>query len=288
MDRDIDQGDREPLERARTERTLDPREPLEKPAASRDRVAIPGRHRTLRISEAERRTLIEIGRFRTVAVEDLARNQYAGRAKDMWQDLRSLAAQGLLERRTAWVGRRQGTLEVVVLTRSGKNLLEREQPGDNAARQALYAGFVKPSEVAHDAAIYRMFHAAAARIQKEGGTVRRVVLDYELKRGVYSPLAKAKHLPAAEYAKRQAAVARDNGLKVVRGTIPLPDLRIEYQTRDREIARVDLELATHHYHGSHLRAKAEAGFTLYVADGSAARLSRVLEEREITATILSM
>jgi hypothetical protein len=51
---------------------------------------------------------------------------------------------------------------------------------------------------------------------------------------------------------------------------------------------VDLELATEHYHGSHMVAKAQAGFRFYCADGSANRLSRVLEEREITASILSL
>ena len=58
--------------------------------------------------------------------------------------------------------------------------------------QKLYAGFVKPGEVAHDAAIYRMYQAEAARIEKAGGKIRRVILDYELKQKVYSPLAKAK------------------------------------------------------------------------------------------------
>jgi hypothetical protein len=50
---------------------------------------------------------------------------------------------------------------------------------------------------------------------------------------------------------------------------------------------VDLELATHHYHGSHLRTKAEAGFKIY-GDASTTGRSPVFEEREITASILSL
>jgi hypothetical protein len=105
---------------------------------------------------------------------------------------------------------------------------------------------------------------------------------------VYSPLAKAKNLPPLDYARRQAEVARQNGLTVIEGKIPLPDLRIEYETTAGDLAHVDLELATGHYHGPALQAKAEAGFKMYAADGSASRLSRVLEEREITASILSL
>jgi len=42
-------------------------------------------------------------------------------------------------------------------------------------------------------------------------------------------------------------IAARHGLEVVRGKVPVPDLRIEYETRDGEAARVDLELLTEHY-----------------------------------------
>jgi hypothetical protein len=138
--------------------------------------------------------------------------------------------------------------------------------------QRVYAGFVKPREVFHDAAIYRMYHAEAAKIERAGGRIRRVVLDYELKERVYRPLAKARAKGAApgseKYVRRQAEIARQNQLKVVGGKIPLPDLRIEYDTAACAGAHVDLELATHHYRGASLRAKAEAGFKLYAPQGS--------------------
>ncbi|HEX2453129.1 MAG TPA: hypothetical protein VHI99_05480 [Vicinamibacterales bacterium] len=272
-------------EHAGVERTPDPRATPERPWAARERELVIGRGCLWRISPAERQTMFEVGRFRTVAVEDLLRHRYHGNGADLREDLRSLQAQGLVQRRTAWIGGRRGKLDVLVLTRRGKEFLEGR---DLASAQALYSGFVKPSEVAHDAAIYRMFQAESARIVAQGGTIRRVVLDYELKKCVYAPLAKVRVLPASEYAKRQAAVAESNGLRVVHGKIPLPDLRIEYQTRDGTSAQVDLELATHHYHGSHLAAKAAAGFTFYAAEGSAARLTRVMEEREITAAIFAL
>lgn len=230
--------------------------------------------------------MYDIGRFRTVAVEDLSKQRYTGNAGQMRQDLRSLVAQGLVQRRTVWLGPKKGTLAVLVLSKQGKEILERE--GKPAAGQAVYSGFVKPAEVAHDAAIYRMFEAERRQIEKAGGHIRRVVLDYELKRKVYSPLAKARALPLLEFAQRKAEVARENSLTVIDGKIPLPDLRIEYQAAGGAMAHVDLELATHHYHGAHLETKAEAGFKMYAPDGSAGALRSALEEREITAEILSL
>jgi hypothetical protein len=237
-----------------------------------------------RITERERETLFDIGRFRTVAIEDLVSHRYIGNDKAVREDLRSLLAQGLVEKRTALVAQGRQKLAVLVLTKAGKRNVE---SGRADTRQAIYSGFVKPGEVAHDAAIYRMFHKEISRITSDGGVPKRVVLDYELKRNVYSPLAKARALAPLEYARRQAEIAHQNGLKVVNGKIPLPDLRIEYEDAGGEMAHVDLELATHHYHGSHLRTKAEAGFKIY-GDASTTGRSPVFEEREITASILSL
>jgi hypothetical protein len=252
--------------------------------SNRQRRAGRPRERTV-ISPDARETMKEIGRFRTLAVADLAHHKYSSDASKMRQDLRSLIAHGLIQRRTIWAGKREGRVEFVALTRQGKGLLEIES---KATGQRFYNRFVKPKELLHDAAIYRMYHAERDRIEKAGGRISRVVLDYELKQNAYSPLAKAKGLPALDYARRQEEIARENGLKVVQGHITLPDLRIEYQTADGEAAHLDLELATEHYRGSHMASKAEAGFKMYAAGTDAARLSRVLEEREITAEILSL
>ena len=78
------------------------------------------------------------------------------------------------------------------------------------------------------------------------------------------------------------------GLRVIKSRIPLPDLRIEYVDAQGNQTRVDLELATHHYHGDAMRTKAQAGFTFYADAASAERLSKVLEERDITVAILSL
>jgi hypothetical protein len=54
--------------------------------------------------------------------------------------------------------------------------------------------------------------------------------------------------------------AQDDALTVVDGKIPLPDLRVEYETADREQTKVDVELATADYHRPSLAAKVRAGY----------------------------
>ena len=128
----------------------------------------------------------------------------------------------------------------------------------------------------------------AREIEARGGTIRRVVLDYELKKEVYSKLARERDAGALEYSRRQREIADEQGLPVVDGKIALPDLRIEYEGRDGDMARVDLELATEHYRGSNLAEKVRAGFSLYARAQDAPGLRRVLDQKELTAEILSL
>ena len=85
-----------------------------------------------------------------------------------------------------------------------------------------------------------MYYSAAGKIERQGGRNLRVILDYELKKRVYHDIAKLGS--ASRIAARKKEIAERHGLQLVRGKIPLPDLRIEYETRDGEMARVDLEL----------------------------------------------
>jgi hypothetical protein len=250
---------------------------------SRERETVDLRGYRYQVSPSDLATVREIGCFRTIAVSDLAKYQYRGQKDIMREDLRSLVDQGLIRQRMVWTGGKHDKLSLVVLTKTGRELLERNAQMKDG--QAIYAGFVKPAEVAHDAAIYRMFQAEKSKIEGAGGRVRRVVLDYELKRNVYRPLAKAKaSLSSTEYARRQDEVARQNGLKVTGGKILLPDLRIEYETTGGAAASVDLEYATDHYRAAPLRGKAQAGFKFYAPE-SARSLGQAFDP-EIVADIL--
>ena len=234
------------------------------------------------LTATQRELMVDVGRFRTIALPDLARTHYAGNYGALERDLSRLAARNLVERKSIALDNRRSVLHVVALTREGKSLLCRQAE----STQAIYAGIAKPREVAHDAAIYRMYQAEAERIERTGGTVRRIVLDYELKKQVYSPLAKAKDLPALEYAQRQEQVAQENGLKVVDGHIALPDLRIEYENDQGELSKVDLELATRNYRAAHMRAKTQAGFKVYVQRGHAG--APVFDDHDLVGDILSL
>src|ERR1700731_440729 len=125
-----------------------------------------------------------------------------------------------------------------------------------------------------------------AEIERQGGRNLRVVLDYEMKKRLYRDLAKLGHGRASSEQKH--LVAERHGLQVVRGKIPIPDIRIEYEARDGERARVDLELATSHYRGRNLAEKVRAGFSIYALAEDASKLRRVLDQRELTAEILSL
>jgi hypothetical protein len=227
------------------------------------------------LNPAQRAALWEIGRFRTVLAGDFIRLRYQG-DRDAWRrDFNSLASQKLLERHSIVIathskthGRLVKELSVVVLTKRGKDLMRHYHKDAQTPRQAIYAGLVKPREIAHDAAIYRLFQAEAGRIERDGGRIKRVVLDFELKKTAYSPLSKAQKIGRIEYAKKQAEVAQEIGLKVVDGKLRFPDLRIEYETAAGERTHVDLELATEHYRGEHMGTKDRAGFKIYAEPAS--------------------
>jgi hypothetical protein len=98
----------------------------------------------------------------------------------------------------------------------------------------------------------------------------------------------AKRGPCRASSEQKRLVAERHGLQVVRGKIPVPDIRIEYEARDGERARVDLELATSHYRGRNLAEKVRAGFSIYAHGEDASKLRRMLDQRELTAEILSL
>ena len=94
--------------------------------------------------------------------------------------------------------------------------------------------------------------------------------------------------PDRDDQERKSEVAEKHGLHLVNGKIPVPDLRIEYETADLEIRQIDLELATREYRPKALAEKAAAGFGLYSRSEDALRLRRILDERELTAGLLTL
>ena len=251
----------------------------------RERTQYKDRDRTYSLRPSEIHTLTDIGRFRVVGVEDLASLGYPGDRPRMDSDLRNLVRQGLLQRRGTSALKKESQ-HVLALTKQGQRFLRRHGPVPED--QTIYSGLVKPKEANHDAALYRLYQKAAGEIERNGGKVLRVQLDYELKEKLYKKLGKAQTRDDGGNQRSKVAFARELSLPVVNGKVAFPDLRIEYANQEMEISRVDLELATSHYHAEHLAEKARAGFQIYARSEDAAGLRRVRDEREIMTAILSL
>lgn len=251
----------------------------------REREKYEERDRSYSLRPSEIHTLTEVAKFRVIQADDLAKFAYNDDRQRMESDLRNLSQQGLVERHATSVFKKESQ-QVLTVTKRGQRLIQQHQfvPDD----QAIYSGFVKPKEAAHDAALYRLYQKAAEEIERKGGKVLRIQLDYELKEKLYRKLGRAQTKDKSEAHHLKHAYAQQLHLPVVNGKVSFPDVRIEYASLDMEISRVDLELATSHYHAGHLAEKARAGFQIYAQSEDTAGLRRVRDDREIMTSILSL
>src|SRR5215469_11279898 len=260
MSRSLDSGP------ARSEREQAPVRPTNTP---RERVQDQRREtktvykfntQSYRLNPNQEAMLRDVGMFRTVTAESLQKHIYHGNKDRMENDLRNLRDLRLI----AMQSQTGGKDRYLSLTRAGKGLTE---SGLRTNRdQALYSGIVKKRELRHDAAIYELYHKEAQKISASGGRVKRVVLDFELKRDLNRQLAKVQGLPPAERERHRQVIAEQHGLKIVTSKIQIPDLRMEYESREQEECRVDLECVTGHYKARQIAAKKSAGFKLYNQD----------------------
>ncbi len=266
----IDRGGRGASSRAHDPRDRDPRDVFTRDltlprGATRERVTVRSEHYFLRGSEV--RTLATVGAFRVVPAEDLRRA--AGmRARPVQEDIYRLRQAGLVRTLPHLVGHRRTTL--VALTERGRDVLETHRLGREPDRQAFYSGAVKPRELAHDSQAYRAYLHAAERVRLDGGRVRRVVLDYELK-GAYQRFLQGRNRArrnerdaAADHAADGVAEwARVHHLPVLDEHVQFPDVRIEYEHPDGRLDVEDIEVMTPHYRGALAAAKARSGFSCY-------------------------
>jgi hypothetical protein len=229
-----------------------------------ERVVVRSREYRVRPSQIE--GLRTIGSFRVVDSVDLVRGTYGGRTELARADVRSLERQGLL-RSVSFLARDGKPRKIHTLTRQGHTLAkDRTDSG-----QELHWGFLKPAEVEHDSLLYRAFLRESQRIHGNGGTVKRVALDTELKSKYFSRVYR-KDGPES-YRARQAATARELHLPIVDGHVVFPDVRLEYEDERGELSRVDIEVATGNYRPEQVATKAAAGFHVYAAGGAGGRFS---------------
>ena len=213
-----------------------------------EREIVRSRKRSYELNGWEGDALATIAAFRLVQVSDVHEmlgQELGGRAAR--KSLDHLQASDLLER----IPLERRDDDVVVLTDRGRDLLEAnrsEHAGE--PRQSFYAGLRKPRELTHDAQVCRACRDVEAQIRDQGGHVRRVVLDYELKRE-YQHFLQERNRGRADSTGRPdrtpeevAAWAKDHDLPCDGNRVRFPDARIEFEDRDRQEQHRDIEVVT--------------------------------------------
>lgn len=226
------------------------------------------RDRVYEINGLKSRLLGTIGTFRIIAETDLCLD----RKDDTRRSIKRLEAEGLI--RTTPLNSND---RAVALTERGRALLEAHRVDrDERHReppQVYYAGFRKPRERTHDAAIYRAYTRTEDRLRDRGDRMRRVVLDYELKRD-YQRFLHERNRGRKDCDGRPdrepeeiARWAREHELPYDDGHVRFPDARIEYEDREGRLRHEDIEVVTGHYRGAHAGAVAASKFTCYLVIG---------------------
>ena len=219
----------------------------------------PTQDKDIKLSRPELQTLNEIGKFRVMDRKDMEEIMFQGNRNKAKRAIQNLSAQGLIERHVHYFNNERH--EIFTLTTKGKDFME-QQPGRNPEQQ-LYAGIAKnPRELNHDIGIFRAYAKEAERIQKEGGRVEKVSLDYELK-------------------------GRGEGI-TVNGKTVIPDLQIEYTDRDGERNKANIEIVTGNYSPGAVQEKAQAGFSLYASEGERARVGKILEQHSMAQEVFAL
>jgi hypothetical protein len=234
------------------------------------------------LRQSEIYTMAEAGKFRALSIEDLEKYVYAGDRELMVRDFSNLERQGLIRRISA---RYPDPIRVVTLTRQGESFMREVL---RESKQELYSGLNKVRELRHDTALYQVYQAKAQQIKEKGGKIKRVVLDYELKRKLNRDFNRVNDRTPSGDAKLKQDIGQRYGVPIVQGQYVVPDVRIEFEDRDGIESRVDLEYLTETYRHGDISGKVEAGFALYASHDQAPRLHRVLDQHQIMTEILSI
>jgi DNA-binding MarR family transcriptional regulator len=262
---------------SRDERTPARSMPTSRPIAlprGNDREMVVTRDRAYRLRGAEVQTLAAAGTYHAVSAHDIAEFVYGGNRAQADRDLAHLRAQQLVSTRPNVHDRRHGRSTYLALTDAGRRLLECSElarPTPSMTGQRFYHGWVKPAELRHDAALYRMVELERRALAQQGARVRRVTIDAAIKREIAKALA-GKARPTTTQ-KRE--VAERLGLRIVDGKIQIPDVRLEVEHADGREEERDLELVTEHYRRAHLAAK--TGCRCYVVGPDPHIVSRMLD-----------
>ena len=212
------------------------------------------------------------GLYRAVSYTDLSERHFDGHPYTTRRMVTQMKQAGLIEEHEAR-GPAGNTFTVLTATERGKGAARRAAiDAGHAAEQRTWSGIVRPAELSHDTAVYRAATVERARIEAESGRVVRVRIDAELKAVVATASEKARAEGgdrAADTARREAA--HELGLPVEQGRVLYPDAQLEIEDSEGRSGRVNVEIASDHYHAAAIAAKAAAGFAMHGSSRSAAR-----------------
>ena len=220
----------------------------------------------------DRDAIADVGMYRAVAYKDISEHHYDNHPYVTRRAVNRMVRDGLLEEHEA-TGPQGHTFTVLTATARGRDAAHRAAlDAGHVPEQETWTGLVKPAELSHDTAVYRAVLDERARIEAEGGRVVRVRLDAELKSLVATATEKARAEGgdrAADEAKR--AAAQELRLPMQDNRVMYPDAQLEIEDADGVSGRVNVEIASDHYHAAAIVAKAGAGFALHGSSRSATR-----------------
>ncbi len=222
--------------------------------------------------------LADVGMYRNVSYRDLVESQFGGHPYTARRAVDRMIRDGHVREHQA-KGPRGGTYKVLTLTEAGARKARDyavEQGFDK--EQQTWSGLVKRGELSHDTAVYRAARIEQRRLLEQGARIRRVRIDAEMKKQVARATERARATEgraAADAARRKAA--QDLELPMQQGRVVYPDAQIEYLDSEGRSGRVNVEIASEHYSGRTITAKARAGFQMHGSGGRAiAAIRRVL------------
>ena len=234
----------------------------------RERKKDPDRER-ITFDERKRQVVRDVATYRVASVKDLVEERFGGNVFAARKGIDALKRKGLL--REDHVNLPSGKVfKVLTATEKGREQARESSPG---SEQRYWAGPGHHRELRHDAAVYRAARNEIRELEKDGGKVKRIRLDHELKSRVARATERARAQrgrEAAQKAKVEAAEAL--GLPIdEKGRVHYPDAQIEYEDAMGDMGRVNVEVTSGEYRGRNIRAKAAAGFSLHANGQAAAR-----------------
>ena len=262
-----DPRDRDERERERDSRERDPRDPfidgLDVPRGAERELVQDDREHLYELNGEDGRMLATIGAFRVVAERDL-RDVHDASEDGRDDTLDHLNDEGLISFVQIDADER-----AAVMTDRGLGVLEaHRRDRDNQGSQQFHSGRGRGRELKHDAKLFGAYLEVERRLRAEAASVRRVVLERDLRRE-YQEFLQERNRDRPDSDGRPdrdpheiEEWAREHDLPYFDGHVHIPDFRVEYECDGRELHE-DVEVVTEHYRGAHAVSRSRSGFTCF-------------------------